>query len=100
MPNYTNLKGSDYELNRKFVIERLLALKEALKKIPSKTVDNNFLLATWNIREFERPTFGARLPETFYYLAEIISSFDLVAIQEVREDLTALRKLMDLLGPH
>lgn len=101
MPNYTRLRGKDYDLNRKFVIERLLELKNALQqKIPAKTTDNNFLLATWNIREFERASYGARLPESYYYIAEIVSSFDLVAIQEVREDLTALKRLMALLGYH
>lgn len=101
MPNYTALKGEDFALNRNFVIDRLLNLKSALKKdLPKKTSDDNFLLATWNIREFERASFGERLPETYYYIAEIVSSFDLVAIQEVREDLAALKKLMRLLGHH
>src|SRR5262249_49561953 len=42
--------------------------------------------------------FGPRLPESFYYIAEIISCFDLVAIQEVNRDLTALGKVMEILG--
>lgn len=101
MPNYTALKRDDFTLNRNFVIDRLLDLKDALQhQIPKKSADHNFLLATWNIREFETGSFGARLPESYYYIAEIVSSFDLIAIQEVREDLTALRKLMRLLGSH
>lgn len=55
-------------------------------------------LATWNIREFDSNKFGSRLDESFYYIAEIISRFDLVAIQEVREDLTALEKVVRILG--
>ena len=34
------------------------------------------------------------------YIAEIISAFDLVAVQEVNEDLREFEKLMRLLGPH
>jgi hypothetical protein len=35
-----------------------------------------------------------------YYIAEIISHFDLVAVQDVRDDLDGLRRLMKLLGKH
>ena len=56
-------------------------------------------IATWNLREFDSGSYGYRLPEAFFYLAEVISAFDLVALQEVRGDLRALRRLMRLLGP-
>lgn len=56
-------------------------------------------LATWNIREFDSGKFGSRLEESFYYIAEIISHFDLVGIQEVREDMSAFREMMSILGP-
>lgn len=55
-------------------------------------------LATWNIREFDSGKFGKRLDESFYYIAEILSNFDLIAVQEVREDITALTKVMRILG--
>jgi len=101
MPDYSNLEIDLDKTNRSFVIERLLNLKNALSSsIPQKSTDKNFILATWNIREFERATYGDRLPETYYYIAEIISHFDLVAVQEVREDLNALRRLKNILGEH
>ncbi len=56
-------------------------------------------LATWNIREFDSEKYGKRLEESLYYIAEIIAQFDLVAIQEVREDREALDGVMELLGP-
>jgi len=56
-------------------------------------------LATWNIREFDSQKYGKRLEESLYYIAEIIAQFDLVAIQEVREDREALLGVMELLGP-
>src|ERR1044072_4768235 len=40
----------------------------------------SLLLGTWNIRELDSATWGARLPETYAYIAEIIDRFDLVAV--------------------
>jgi exonuclease III len=80
--------------------QRLLALKEQLAGddgVPAKREDT-LLLATWNIREFDSPAYGARDLEPLYYIAEIISHFDLVAVQEVREDLDALEEVLDILG--
>src|SRR5215217_1902749 len=78
---------------------RLLTLREALERqIPRRNIGGTLLLATWNIREFDSPSYGERKDESLYYIAEIIDHFDLVAIQEIREDLTALERLMDLLG--
>ena len=61
---------------------------------------NKLLIGTWNIREFDSGNWGARLPESYAYIAEIVDRFDLVAVQEVREDLRALERLMDRLGQH
>src|SRR5829696_188310 len=78
---------------------RLLTLREALEReIPQRNIGGTLLLATWNIREFDSPTYGDRKDEPLYYIAEIIDHFDLVAIQEVRDNLKALERLMDLLG--
>lgn len=80
--------------------ERLLAMRRSLGPLRKRKSDSSLLLATWNIRDFDsnKYKFGPRLPETFYYLAEIITCFDLVAIQEVDRDLTALETLMRILG--
>lgn len=93
---------------RKRTASNLLALRRGLdgaagadghssNPIPPKR-DDTLLLATWNIREFDSTKYGQRLPESFYYIAEIISRFDLVAVQEVRDDLTPVRHLRDILG--
>jgi endonuclease/exonuclease/phosphatase family metal-dependent hydrolase len=77
----------------------LLRLKEALEReIPERDIAGSLLLATWNIREFDSPSYGARKDEPLYYIAEIVDRFDLVAIQEVRDNLAALERLMRLLG--
>jgi hypothetical protein len=84
-------------------IARLRGLREALSAEtgpPSRSLDQSLLIATWNVREFDSPTWGARLPESFAYMAEIIDRFDLVALQEVRDDLRALDRLLHRLGHH
>src|SRR5215210_2435920 len=73
--------------------ERLLAMRQQLEPVTRLKSDGSLLLATWNIRDFDSNKFGYgfRLDETFYYIAQMISSFDLVAIQEVNRDVAALR---------
>lgn len=66
--------------------------------VPARTLADTLLLATWNIREFDSSKYGQRQKESMFYIAEIISHFDLIAIQEVREDISALDRLRDILG--
>jgi exonuclease III len=83
----------DVERNR--VVERLLALRAQLDRdIPVKTATETLLLATWNIREFG----NNRLDESLHYMAEVISRFDLVAVQEVASNMDGLKKLVSFLG--
>jgi endonuclease/exonuclease/phosphatase family metal-dependent hydrolase len=88
---------------RKRAAARLLTLRRTVsdgdRAIPPRSL-GTLLLGTWNVREFDSPTWGARLPETYAYIAEIIDRFDLVAVQEVRDDLLALRRLQSRLGSH
>ena len=44
-------------------------------EIPRKKVDQNLLLASWNIKNFGR--IQDRTPESLYYMAEIINAFDI-----------------------
>jgi endonuclease/exonuclease/phosphatase family metal-dependent hydrolase len=98
MPFYNRIDASTLEGRR--TAERLLNLKIALDAIPDKTVDENLLLCTWNIRDFDKPAYGDRLDESIYYIAEIISKFDIVAIQEVYKDLRALDRVLTVLGSY
>lgn len=79
---------------------RLLAMRRSLAELRSRKRDGSLLLATWNIRDFDSNYYGYghRLPESFFYIAEIISCFDLVALQEINRDLSALLRVMDILG--
>jgi endonuclease/exonuclease/phosphatase family metal-dependent hydrolase len=98
MPFYDSLDPRS-ERDRR-TIEGLLRLKKAIAEgpLPRRTIDDSLVLATWNIREFDSSKYGWRTNESLLYIAETISCFDLVAVQEVREDLFALGKLINHLG--
>jgi len=102
MPFYAGLKRFSVD-NRTRAIDRILALRRSLRThVPRRTSRDSLLLATWNLRDFDNNKFGhgPRLPESFYYIAEVISAFDLVAIQEVNRNLAPLQKLLRVLGPN
>src|SRR5687767_7267048 len=105
MPFYNTLKNDPpfTEPIRDRTARRLIELRKQIKReIPTRAVTNTLLLATWNIRDFDSNKFGhgPRLDESFYYIAEVISAFDLIAVQEVNKDTDALRKVMSILGPN
>ncbi len=79
-------------------LQRLRAAMHADGSPPERTSDSTLVLATWNLREFGKSKYGYRSEEPYYYIAEIISRFDVVAIQEVRS-LYSLQQLANLLGP-
>lgn len=99
MPRYWQIKSYPDTI-RKRTLERLLELRSALDEKVAPTRSHNLLLATWNIRDFDSNKFGhgPRIQESFHYLAEIVSRFDLVAVQEVNRDLEPLQRLVNLLG--
>jgi endonuclease/exonuclease/phosphatase family metal-dependent hydrolase len=86
----------------------LAALRAALdERVPKKELDHNLLIATWNLRKFGKvnPKWIAadgEKPERDIYsmkvIAEIVSRFDVVAIQEVQANIDALRMLVRTLG--
>ena len=78
-------------------------------RVPSKRLDENLLIATWNIRGFasltrEWTAGDADSPKHdlrgLLAIGEIIRRFDVIAVQEVKGDLRALRDLMKWLGPN
>jgi hypothetical protein len=99
MPFYYGIKSLEPG-QRLRTIRGIEALRGGLKAtgVPRRNLSDTLLLATWNIREFDSAKFGERIDESLYFIAEIIDHFDLVAIQEVREDLKALKRLQTLLG--
>ena len=101
MPYYKGLKSLSIT-DRKRIVSGIKRLREQFEKekFPGKKASESLILGSWNIRNFDDDRFnnGPRLTESFYYMSEIISHFDIVAIQEVCEDLAPLDKLKGLLG--
>ena len=112
MPAYNDLRPDvefeemDFELAfpgglspvvKKRTIEYLLALRKGLdEQVSVKKSDRNLLIASWNIKEFGHTK--QRLPEAYYYTAEIMSRFDLIVVQEVKSTLKDLHIVMRILG--
>ena len=97
MPNYKSIKRIKDKEESIRITERLLALRNQLDiQIPKKTATETLLLATWNIREFS----DNRRAESLYFIAEIISRFDLIAVQEISKNLDGFEKLISLLDPN
>jgi endonuclease/exonuclease/phosphatase family metal-dependent hydrolase len=103
MVQYSKLRRFTDDTARDRTIDRLLALRAGIaNKVSTRNKQDSFHLASWNIRDFggHRLNPSPRLPESLLYIAEIISAFDLVAMQEVNEDMADFQKVMRLLGPH
>jgi endonuclease/exonuclease/phosphatase family metal-dependent hydrolase len=100
--NYAGIRrafGKDVE-GARHCAQRLLKIRERQTDLRKRKHDSSLLLATWNLRDFDSNKFGfgPRRTESFYYIAEMISCFDLVAVQEVNRDLSAWEKVMGILG--
>lgn len=90
------------------VMDNLICLRKDLdEKIPSKRLDRNLLIATWNIRAFGDLTreWISRESDTprrdmhsVLCIAEIIRRFDVIAVQEVKSNIRALRDTLKVLG--
>lgn len=109
MPFYTALKvsrsdGEAAKQKKQRVAAGLLKLQAALSAhLSASGSDSNprhsARIATWNLREFGGNKYGGRGFEPLYYIAEIVSHFDIVALQEIRADLSEFMQLMRILGP-
>jgi len=83
------------------IIENLRRLANDLDaKIPVKKIDRNLLIGTWSIRAFGNLTrkwqsddddSPKRDLHSVLCIAEIIKRFDVIAIQEVKANIRALR---------
>lgn len=99
------LSHADYSIR---TIEDVVRLRRRLAGVPPKRVDHNLLICSWNIRAFgglhplwsENEGSPKRNLRGLALIAEVIPRFDVIAVQEVRRETTALRRLLDdFLGP-
>jgi endonuclease/exonuclease/phosphatase family metal-dependent hydrolase len=76
--------------------------------VPAKIPDRNLLIGTWNLRAFGDLTESWRSQETdspkrdlhaLRCITEIVSRFDVIALQEVKGNLKCLRHMLKALGP-
>lgn len=109
MPFYHGLKSyvhnaeagdfPNYPGKQDWIASRLLTLRKDLAaEITGKRAPNSLIVGSWNIRAFDDG--AARLDESYHYIAEIMATFDICAIQEVKGDLGPLDRLRKLLGPN
>ncbi|PWI13190.1 endonuclease [Streptomyces sp. Act143] len=92
------------------VSDRVARWEEALDAmLPGRPGGTRLRIATWNLRVFGGLTKDWTTPQgaspkrnftDLHMIAAVLRRFDVVAVQEVRGDLRALRHLMKLLGEH
>src|SRR5207302_9805877 len=75
---------------------KVLQSRIAQAQIPPSKLDETLNIATWNVREFGKK---ARSEAAIHYIAEIMSEFDLISIAELRDNLTDLGRVLEVLGP-
>ena len=85
----------DYHFDVDTEIDHLRGhLDQDSRRIPERRADN-LLIATWNMTNFG---VQRRRERHLRLMAEIIRPFDLMAVQEIADDLTDFHDLVDLLG--
>ena len=100
----------DYANYPRVVAEDIVRLRRRLDaaSIPPRRTDSNLIVGTWNLRAFgplyphwgENPGSPKRNLRGLAIIGEVVSRFDVVAIQEVKRETTAIRTLIDrFLGP-
>jgi endonuclease/exonuclease/phosphatase family metal-dependent hydrolase len=79
-------------------LEGIHLLRERIKsaKIPSSSLDQSLNLCTWNIRHWGQKR---RKRFSLHCIAEIFNPFDLIAVTELRRNISELKYVLDLLGP-
>ena len=92
---------------REFDKEQWAKIRKELDRDPEHyglppRIDGSVVVASFNIRKLgslrEPGGDGGRDPETMKFLRDVCRHFDLLAIQEVMPDMTAVRKLRELMG--
>ena len=80
------------------IAQGLLELKKRITaaQIPPSKLDETVNVAVWNGREFGKVH---RTEPAIHYIAEILGQFDLIALVELRNDLTDLGRILPILGP-
>jgi len=98
MAFYQSIKYYD-RAEQKWIAQHLLELRKCLHdQIQKDRTPNSLIIGSWNIRDFDHGK--PRENESYHYIAEILGNFDICAVQEIKDDLKPLKKVMKLLGPN
>jgi len=98
MASYKSLKAYPDD-KAAWISKRLIELRRTIRASDLGRRDHeNLVIGSWNIRAFDEGT--PRRDESYHYIAEIIDHFDICAVQEVKQDLWPLQRLVKLLGPN
>ncbi|MDE5422439.1 endonuclease/exonuclease/phosphatase family protein [Ancylomarina sp. DW003] len=90
-----------------YIANELAELRSDLDSKISKKEEDNILIATWNIRAFgnltkkwkaEAKDSPKRDLHSLLCIIEIIKSFDIIAVQEVKNNIKCLRDTLKMLG--
>ena len=73
--------------------ELMQLMDEGKYKVPNRRIDENLLIATWNIQQFG----NQKSARALQYIADICERFDIIALQEIKTDLRGLSRLQKLL---
>ena len=84
---------ADTQLEAQERINLMKLMDDGDYKIPKREVDENLIIATWNIQNFSEKKSWRSLK----YISDIIERFDIIAIQEIKSDLRGLGKLQEIL---
>ena len=90
MFNYT--KSHHVGMSKNEMAELRKRIRES--KVPRRKRKDNLLLLTWNIAHFG----DNKSDEAIAYMAEIMKRFDIIAIQEVKDNLSGIESLQEKLG--
>ena len=92
MPEFAKPDDFSFSVDKRRELRALRDHREA-RGVPEKR-DDRLLIATWNIANFEVQD---REPAHLDLIAEVVGWFDLIAVQEIRDDVTGLRGLKERL---
>lgn len=91
------LDKPDFDFPYSAVDEIARLRSQRLQRAVPDHPDDRLVVATWNIANLG---VHERRPQDYELIAEMMSWFDLVALQEVNDDLVGLRAITDLLPPN
>lgn len=79
------------------IAQELLELKQRITatNIPPSKIDESVNIATWNLREFRRKN---RTEAVIHFITKILGHFDVIGIVKLRDDLTDLGRVLEVLG--